>query len=324
MILENKDLKKLFHGAVAYKKTKGYIRPRRFLDEQVAIFNDHTVPNYRFYQERTYCGASITIELATNATKIAFDYKFFFKTGVKSTFEVYVDGFLTHLVHDAELQEGKLEFTFKKGDKHIEIYIPNYSEVGIKNFEIDGEYKPVAKNKTKVLFIGDSITQGGGTERSGVTYVNVVKRAMRYEIVNLGIGGHVCEKDLLVQTSFRPDKIVVAYGTNHRRRSDEENVRRITEFFEKLNSLYGNLPVLVIMPPYAGDLDPDFLRTAFTKIKQLFEMMLAKYPNIKMVSAYDMVPHFPEYYMADMVHPNAFGAEVYGNNLVKAIKQLKF
>ena len=324
MILQYKELKKLFHGAVCFKRTKGYIRPRRFSDEQIAIFNDHSIPNYLFYQERTYCGASITLELTTIAERIAFEYKFFFKTGVKSTFEVYVDGFLTYLVHDKELQEGQLEFLFKAGQKHIEIYIPNYSEVGIKNFEIDGEYKPVAKNKTKVLFIGDSITQGAGTERSGVTYVNVVKRAMHYEIVNLGLGGHVYDKDLLVQTAFKPDKIVVAYGTNHRRRADEENARRITEFFEKLNSLYGNIPVLIVLPPYAGDMDKDFLRTAFTRIKALIKTTIAKYPNIKLVSAYDMIPHFPEYYMADILHPNALGAEVYGANLVKAIKKIRF
>lgn len=183
MLLEKKDLKQLVHGALCFKATQGYVIPRRFTDEQIALFKDETIPNYRSYRERMYCGASITLEFITTAERIAFDYKFFLKTHRKSTFEVYVDGFLTYLAHDADLREGRLEFFFKAGEKHIEIYIPNYSEVGIKNFIIDGEYKPIPQAKTKVLFIGDSITQGCGTERSGQTYVNVLKRALNYEIV---------------------------------------------------------------------------------------------------------------------------------------------
>ena len=127
-----------------------------------------------------------------------------------------------------------------------------------------------------------------------------------------------------METSFKPKKIVVAYGTNHRRRSDEENAQRITGFFEKLNELYGDLPVLVILPPYAGDLEPNFLKERFTIIKHMIEKTISAYSNIKLVSAYNMVPHLPEYYMADMVHPNALGAEAYGSNLVKEIKRLKF
>lgn len=323
MLLEKKDLKKLFHGALCFKTTQGYVRARRFVDEQIAIFMDEKIPNYRSYRERMYCGASITLELITASKKIAFDYKFFLKTARKSTFEVYVDGFLTYLVHDAELQEGRLEFCFKAGEKHIEIYIPNYSEVGIKNFIIDGEYKVVSKTKTKVLFIGDSITQGCGTERSGQTYVNVVKRTLNYEIVNQGIGGYVFDKDLIIPLPFKPKKIVVAFGTNHRRRSDNENWERITVFFEGLNEQYGNLPVLVVLPPYAGDMDKDFLREKFTIINRMIVKTASKYPNIKIISAYKMIPHIPEYY-ADMLHPNALGVEVYGANMVKEIKKIKF
>lgn len=323
MLLEKKNLKKLFHGAVCFKTTCDYVRPRRFSDEQIALFKDDSIPNYRSYRERMYCGASITLEFVTGATRIAFDYKFFLKTNRKSTFEVYVDGFLTHLVHDADLQEGCLEFCFKSGEKHIEIYIPNYSEVGIKNFIIDGEYKAVPKNKTKVLFIGDSITQGCGTERSGQTYVNVVKRALNYEIINQGIGGYVFDKDLIIPLSFKPKKIVVAFGTNNRRRSDDENLERITAFFEKLNEQYGKLSVLVILPPYAGDMDKEFLREKFAIINQMIVKAASKYSNVKITRAYKMIPHMPEYY-ADMLHPNALGAEVYGTSIVKEIKKIKF
>lgn len=314
------NLNKLFHGAIAFHKKNGYIIPRRFTDSQVASFDDS-----EFFHSRIRCGASITLELVTAATLITFDYKFFLRTGVESAFEVYVNGFLMHLVYDENIKdEDTIAFAFEKGEKYIEIYIPNYSEIGIKNFSVNGEYKPVKKRRTKVLFIGDSITQGGGSKRSGQTYVNVVKRALNYEILNQGIGGYYCDKNIVQDLPVSPSKIIVAFGTNHRIFPETENEERVEAFFKALNGKYNNLKTIVILPPYYGREQTDEIRDRFKKVKKIFVNVVSKYPNMKIVSAYDMIPHCIEYYLDDFVHPNALGMEVYGNNLVKAIKEIKF
>lgn len=142
------NLNKLFHGAIAFHKKNDYIIPRRFTDSQTANFSDND-----FFLGRVRCGASITLELVTAATLITFDYKFFLRTGVKSAFEVYVNGFLMHLVYDENIKdEDTIAFAFEKGEKYIEIYIPNYSEIGIKNFSVNGEYKPVKKANEGVVY----------------------------------------------------------------------------------------------------------------------------------------------------------------------------
>ena len=315
-----KNFKKFFHGALCFVKKDGYVIPRRFTLEQTEIFL-----NNQFFYDRTLCGASITLEFITEAKSFSFDYKFFLRTGVKSTFEVYVDGFLTHIIHDDQiLDEGKLEVDLKDGKKRIEVYIPNYSQVGIKNLNIDGEYKFVPKRKTKVLFIGDSITQGGGARRSGQTFVDIVKRMLDYEIINQGIGGYFCDKNILKDIPFNPQKIVIGFGTNHRVLEDEENVKVIGEFFNKLCEKYSDKKILVIIPPYYGREQTEFVRQKYKKIKEIILDSVSKYKNVKTVSAYEMIPHLPEYYLQDFIHPNGLGMEVYGQNLVKAIKKLKF
>ena len=315
-----KALKGMLHGVLGFEEAEGYLIPRRFTKEQI-----EAVSYSDFFVARTHCTASITLELITEATELSFAYKFFMRTGVRSTFEVYTDGFLTHLVGDDTLaDEGTLTFSFKEGKKRIEIYLPNYSDVGIKAFFANGKYRAAPKRKTRVLFFGDSITQGGGSKRSAQTYVNLVKRALGWEIVNLGIGGYVFEKNLVKKIPFVPDKIVVSLGTNHHGYDALENRERISSFFAALHEGYGYKKTLVILPVYCGNPDISDKKEKYTRIKNTIVEIASAYKNIQIVSAYEMVPHLADYYMEDMVHPNALGMELYGQNLAKQIRRIGF
>ena len=310
----------LFHGILNLEEKDGYQIPHRFTSEQAKAVEDND-----FFAQRVRCAASVTLELYTQAENISLDYKFFLRTGVNSTFEVYTDGVLTHFIRDKELgDEGTLNFALKMGKKHVEIYLPNYSEVGIKNFTVDGEYQTVAQKDTKVLFIGDSITQGGGPQRSGLTYVNVTKRALDYEVLNWGIGGYSFDEKIVAPSSFNPDKIIVSMGTNNRCFTAEKNKEMIEGFFTALHKHYGNTKTLVLLPPYYGADDPKTMRQIFKDMVDCILQTVARYPSIQVASAYDMVPHLAEYYMDDFVHPNPLGMQEYGNNLVRTIQQTGF
>ncbi len=315
-----KKNEKLFHGALWFEEAEGYLVARRFTRAQM-----DAVSYEAFFLERTRCQASITIELCTEATEISFSYKFLMRSGVLSTFEVYTNGCLTHLYYDDTLaDEGRLSLSFEGGKKHIEIYLPNYSEVGIKDFFANGKYRAVTKKKPKVLFFGDSITQGGGSKRSAQTYVNVLKREMGYEILNLGIGGYVFENNLVKEMPFSPDKIVVALGTNHHGLSEEESRARITSFFDALTERYGDMKKLVLLPVYCGNPSISDRKEKYKRLSRTISQIAGRYPNVQIVNAYDMIPHFADYYMEDFVHPNALGMELYGKNLAKAIRKIKF
>lgn len=314
------DIRKLFHGAVCFIETEGYVIPRRFTLEQTDYFADNEV-----FHSRTRCGASITLSLNTEATIVSFAYKFFLRTGVESTFEIYTNGRLTHMLQDGELQdEGVLEFVFEEGLKQIEVYVPHYSEIGFKDLSADRKYAPVPSKRTKVLVIGDSITQGCDSKRSSQTYVNIVKRILNYEILNQGIGGYYYDEGVLTDIPFTPDKIIVAFGTNHIHFSDQSNQIKMEAFFERLAKKYANVKTLVLLHPYNGMEQEKTVQERSATIRKQIAETASIYPNIQLVSTYDMIPHFIDYYIEDFVHPNALGMEVYGNNLTKEIKRIGF
>ena len=315
-----KTLKKLFHGSLWCEEKEGYLVARRFTKEQMEYFKFK-----EFFFLRTLCGASVTLEFATEATEVCFDYKFFTHVHESNTLEVYTNGILTHVYNTCDLgAEGNLRLEFQKGEKKVEIYMPYSSEMGVKDFSANGAFAPIAKKKNKVLVIGDSITQGSGSNRGSQTFVNIMKREMNYEIVNQALGSYYCDENGVTDLPFKPNKIVVAQGANHTNFSKEDNQVLIENFFKALYAKYGNTKTLVILPIYCGKEPKAEIREKFKTVKEILVEVTSKYPHIQTVDAFDFVPHFSDYYTDDFVHPNALGMEVYGNNLVKAIKKMKF
>lgn len=96
----------------------------------------------------------------------------------------------------------------------------------------------------------------------------------------------------------------------------------VEEYYETLIGLYGDtIPILCITPLWRGDV-PDGLPRLTRFCHQVMEIA-GRYPNVRVVDGFQLVPHLPEYYL-DNLHPNALGAEVYGRNLVDAIRKLGF
>ncbi len=326
MKLSNKELQKIYFGAYNFAETEdGYLQSFQYTAEQIAYFKEA----FEFWYERCTASTSKTIEIRTNAKKISFDYKFIWK-GSEDSFEAMVDGLITKIFYAKDLkEEGSLTFDLTEGlegiydnadgMRDVVIYLPADATVVIKNFEIDGDYTP-AKKSAKVLWLGDSITQGYGPLRSSQTYVSVANRILNYDIINQGIGGYIYDKkSLLKMEGYKPEKLIVALGTNQ---YGCETMKDIEEYYPRLFELYGkDIPTLVITPLWRGD-NMDGIPTLVKFCDKLKEI-LAKYPNIKVVDGFKMVPHLPEYFL-DNLHPNVLGTEVYGRNLVEKIRELKF
>ena len=79
-------------------------------------------------------------------------------------------------------KEGTLSFDLPEGKKQVTIYLPADATIVLRNFEINDTYEIVEK-KEKVLWMGDSITQGFGPLRSAHTYVSVANRLLNYDIM---------------------------------------------------------------------------------------------------------------------------------------------
>ncbi len=316
MILTNEQLKQIHTGAYCFEEDEdGYLHAHQYSAQQRKYFEETD----DFWFSRAKAGNAKSIEFVTRATKFSIDYKLLWN-GSEDSFELALDGLLSEIRYVKDIdKEGTLTFCLPDGGKTVCLYLPVDAEVLVKNLTIDAEALP-AKRGEKVLWMGDSITQGFGPMRSGHTYVSVANRILGYDIINQGIGGYLYDKNVLMpMEGYTPDKIIIAMGTNQYGREDA--VEKAEEYYERLHEVYGDTPVLSITPIWRGDAPHSFAKL-IAYCEKLTEIC-SKYPNITVVDGFSLVPHLPEYFL-DNLHPNSLGGEVFGRNLVEAIRKIGF
>ena len=316
MILTNEELKNIYFGAYEFEETgDGYLQAFQYSKEQVEYFKGA----FEMWYERCTASSAKTLEFTTLATTISFDYKFIWKCSLDS-FELMVDGLITDIAYVKDIaDEGTITWNLSEGEKDVVIYLPVDATVLVRNFAIDADIKRTVK-KEKVLWLGDSITQGYGPLRSSHTYVSVANRILNYDILNQGIGGYIYDKNSLMKMDgYTPDKIIVALGTNQ---YGDETMTVVEEYYERLIEIYGNeIPILCITPLWRGD-SPEGIPTLIAYCEKI-KKIVSQYKNIRVIEGMKLVPHLPEYFL-DNLHPNCLGCEWYGRNLVKEIQKMGF
>lgn len=316
MVLTNEELKAIYFGAYEFEETDdGYLQAFQYSKKQIEYFKGAL----EMWYERCIASTAKTLEFRTSANKLSFDYKIIWK-GSPDSFEIMVDGLVSGIKYVKDIMDvGTIEWELPEGEKNVVIYLPADATVLIKNFAIDAKIVPAVKGE-KVLWLGDSITQGYGPLRSSNTYVSVANRILNYDIINQGIGGYVYDKNSLMKMEgYNPDKIIVALGTNQ---YGDDDMSVVEEYYETLIGIYGKeIPILCITPLWRGD-SVDGLPVLMDFCEKV-RNIAGQHKNVKIVDGMKMIPHFPEYFL-DNLHPNCLGCEIYGRNLVDEIKRIGF
>ncbi|MCR4588574.1 MAG: SGNH/GDSL hydrolase family protein [Lachnospiraceae bacterium] len=314
--MTNEELKQFYFGAYSFEEDcRGYLIAYQYTRAQMDYFEEVS----EFWYDRCKASSAKTIEMITDATQISVEYDIEWE-GSQDTFELMVDGLITQITYVKDLEmEGTLSWTLPEGFKSVVLYLPADETVYLRNFQINGTARRPEK-KEKVLWLGDSITQGFGPLRSAQTYVSVANRLLNYDIINQGIGGYVYDKNSLMKMEgYYPDKLIVALGTNQ---YGDPTMTAVEEYYETLMGIYGKeIPVLCISPLWRGD-NPDGVAT-LTRYCENIRKIAGSYPNVKIVDGFGLVPHLSEYFLDDL-HPNCLGCEIYGRNLVEEIRRIGF
>jgi lysophospholipase L1-like esterase len=315
--LSPEELKSIYFGAYSFAQTEdGYLQAFQYTQAQMDYFKRAQ----EFWYDRCMASTAKTLEFITQARRISFEYRIVWQ-GSQDSFEAYVDGLAADIRYVKDLEtEGTLGFSLPQGEKRVTIYLPADATVLIRGFTADAAVERPENKTAKVLWLGDSITQGFGPLRSSCTYVSVANRLLNYDVINQGIGGYVYDKNSLMRMDgYEPDKIIVALGTNQ---FGTGSMKDIEEYYETLIGIYGDKkPILCVTPLWRGDV-PDG-RPVLTRFCDKLKVIAGKYPNVKIAEGFKLVPHLPEYFL-DNLHPNALGAEVYGRNLAQTIRELSF
>ena len=315
MILTTTQLRDIYFGALHFSETgDGWLQAFQYPKARMDYFREVS----DFWFERCDASTAKTLEFTTDAKKFSLEYKIIWK-GSEDTFELMQDGLVTRICYVKDIpDEGTLSFDLSAGTKSVVLYLPADATVLLRGVCIEGDYTPAVKGP-KVLWMGDSITQGFGPLRSAHTYVSVANRLLNWDIVNQGIGGYVYDKNALERfEGFNPEKIVISMGTNQ---FGDEDMTGIEEYYALLHELYGDTPVLSITPIWRGDCPGG--EPVLERFCRELKKICLRYDNITVVDGFSLVPHLPEYFL-DNLHPNALGMEIYGRNLVLAMEKTGF
>ena len=280
---------------------------------------------------KTQSSASATFDFITDADFITLKFDLFPGSSQKwGSIDLYVDGVFYANRYADDLSIKLAGFALPAGQHRVTVYFPWSAQTVVSEVQLsDGaSIIPVEKN-CKILCFGDSITQGYTSKFTSLSYVNQTARALNAEVVNQGIGGYyfndaTIDKSILF---YKPDIITVAYGTNDYSRYEtaEEYAEHTGRYIQKLAQLFPDTRILGILPIYRNDQNHQVrklyrsysLDDARTILRSHYEACPKGY-----VLEETGIPHIPQAYAPDFLHPNEFGFSLMSRGVIQKIQEI--
>lgn len=264
--------------------------------------------------ERAEATTGVRLDFYTNSSSFAF------QAASGSKFEIYVNGLLTNFISDDRCS---IELDNSNGENRITLILPSHEIGSLLSVELDdGADLRTAEFDRKILFIGDSITQGWNSGYDSLSYAYRVSRNLNAHSVIQGIGrGFFDESTLDQELDYDPDIVIIAFGTNDWGHGSLESLaEKFGAFFDKILKIYRGKKIFAISPIWRADKhirkgEIDFDEHCLTVKKAASER------GIIVVDGENMVPHIPEFFSDGYLHPNALGFSIYAENLAKIIQK---
>ena len=310
MKLTFEQIKSITVGAVSIWQENDTVRFSKCTQKQVDAY-------YKLLPilgERAQATTGIRLDFYTDSSSFAF------QAASGSKFEIYVNGLLTNFINDNHCS---IELDNSNGENRITLILPSHENGSLLSVELDDNANlRVAEFDRKILFIGDSITQGWNSGYDSLSYAYRVSRNLNAHSVIQGIGrGFFDESILDDELDYDPDIIIVAFGTNDWGRDTLENfAEKSGAFFDKILKKHCGKKIFAISPLWRGDKDSrrggiDFDEHCLTVKK------VASQRGIIVIDGENMIPHLPEFFSDGYLHPNALGFSLYAENLTKFIQK---
>lgn len=313
----------LFHNCLAVKEQDGEFFPVRFSDSLLSFYDSLG----ESASIRAHCCAGITMDFFTSADEISFRYRAKSFCRPMMVFDFFEDGsFLTSIREPDNSPEGILTYRkTKPGRIRITIHLPYCAHLTFSDFYIP-DFEPTQGSKAKILFLGDSITQGMTALHPCQTYTSLLTAFFHAEAINQGVGGYVYDKHSLKDIPFlHPDRVFVAYGTNdYSRLKDEKYLtkpvfsRNVHEYMESLHALCGKIPVTVITPLWRSDCMDAKYSPLFGYVSSVITETAQK-EGFTVIQGLSLVGHM-EAFFVDGLHPNDHGAALMANGIKRQLK----
>lgn len=320
MILNLEQIKSVTRGAVKIWQDGNTTRFAKCTDKQVEAWYKYGSDVLGYRAETT---TGVRLDFYTNSKTFAF------KTASGEKFELIIDGLLRerYLKGEEEYIEKTVKLTDSLGKEKDELRVtlvfPSHTIGSLEYVEVDdGAYLKAPEYKTKMLFIGDSITQGHNSKYDSYSYAWRTVSFFDADAVINGIGGAFYMPESFDTSDFDPDTVIIAYGTNDACRSDYDTMKEKTVgFLDSVKAAYGNKKVVVVSPIWRGKNDGSIMGEDFEKKRDMVEEEAEK-RGFTVINGLKLVPPMPDLYADTYLHPNDLGFGVFAENLIKELLKI--
>lgn len=317
MVLSIDTIKKITVGAVDIKCLEDGIHFYKCTERQINA--------WKAIGDNVYGGSlastGVRFDFTTNSKS------FRVKTTPLGKFELFVDNILIkRFIQSKNPGDIFIDLTedapyISKADCHrITLYLPSHTPGIIKSVEIDdGAWVKPCEYKTKMLFIGDSITQGWDSKYDTNAYAIKTSRFFDANSVINGIGGAFYHTTTFDSIPFDPDIVILAYGTNDAFIfSFDDMKKQVSGYLDLIKAEYGDKKVFVISPIWRGNNEGENMNADFVAKRAMVEEEGAKH-GFTVIKGLELVPPIDDFYADRFLHPNDLGFASYTENLCKKI-----
>ena len=236
-------------------------------------------------------------------------------------FELYINGLLRHQFLSEGAQTHRFELCDALGnlqeEYRVTLVLPSH-DFGILEWIDLEDATTVTKHvyDCKMLFIGDSITQGWNTQYDSLSYAWRVSRHFNADSVIQGIGGAYYHESTYDTLPFDPDVVLIAYGTNDfgHYKSLKELRDHVSAHLSLVKRDYADKQIFVISPIWRDHREGKQMGSFEDCRATIAEE--AERLGMTHVDGLRLVPPFPSLFADEYLHPNDEGFAIYAENLI--------
>ena len=321
MKLTFEQIKDIAAGAVnIYGDADGIVHFDKCTQRQISAYDAFSAD--LGMRSRTTSG--VRLDFHTNSKTLKF------KTASGGKFELLINGLLRERLVPEEAQsfiERTVKLTDEIGgeceDVRVTLVFPSHSIGTLEYVELDdGAYaKPHTYGK-KILFIGDSITQGWNSYFDTLSYAWRTTLHFNANSLINGIGGAFFHVSTFDVPDFDPEIVILAYGTNDLGRypDDEKMKEQVVGYLDLLKEAYGDKKVFVLSPIWRANNAGEVMGQRFDARRKMIENEATSRGFIA-VDGLSLVPPLPQFFADTYLHPNDLGFGVFAENLIKVIEE---
>lgn len=315
MRLNFDEIKRITTGALFVRETDGGFEFDKCTPQQVAFWATRS----DVLHMRSRATSGVRLDFHSNTKKLS--YRISTQSNEHGKTEVLVDGIG---VYTNELGESREQFDIGEGEEHrITVIFPSH-EIGTLHYiEIDdGATLMPHEYKMKILFFGDSITQGSRAPISSLSYAYRTSFYFDADSVVQGVGGGFFYNGIFDSAiEYEPDVMIIAYGTNDYARYTEFDVisQRARDVVAQIRERYPSTKIFGITPLRRYDIPLKISTGEFDELRARIAEIFRE-SGICVVDGYDLLDDNPALY-DDGLHPNADGFVQYTKNLCSFIEE---